>query len=87
VYDGIESRAEFHLQEEESARKSAFEPQPAPGKPILVPSAAQFYHAKRFHNPVHKRVYVLGMIHDCGVPLILGLTAIAVLLNHILRNS
>jgi hypothetical protein len=29
----------------------------------------------------------LGMIHDCGVPLILGLTAIAVLLNHILRNS
>jgi hypothetical protein len=86
VYDSIENRAEFHLEQEEKARKKALEPSPAPGKPILVPSDAQYYQAKRFHNPIHKRIYGLGMLHDCGMPLILSVWAIVVLLNHIFRK-
>jgi hypothetical protein len=84
IYDGVENRAQFHLEEEEKSRKNASEPTPEPGKPIHVPSGAQFYEAKRFHNPIHKRIYILGMIHDCGMPLILAIWAIIILLKHII---
>jgi hypothetical protein len=86
ISDGVENRAQFHLEEEQKARQRTLEPPALPGKPAPVPSDVQFYQAKRFHNPIHKRLYVVGMAHDWGGPLILAFWAIAVLLSHILRT-
>jgi len=64
VYEGLENRARFYRQESEKHARLAAEAAPLPGKTRLTDSAVQFYEAKLFHNPAHKRIYALRMVYD-----------------------